>query len=628
VTLFLSTSILLIGVGVAGFAVLIHYCWTRRDAPGIRTFLWLMSAVWLWCLTEFVLVFVHDVQAWILIAKLQWIGVLTVPPLWFLFARRYIGKPDLPGPVLVAMSVFVVAGIGLVWTNEGHGLVWSAILQPEADGAIRTTPGLGYFVLALLNWPLIVAGSVAILWSIRRREGIFRRQSAALVAGACLPLVLNVVHAARLPALSSFDPTALGLAISGAVFGWSLYRHHLIDIVPTARDAVIDSMRDALLVLDSRGRMLDANPAARRLLGRHADELIGQAIESVAQDFPELAAALRDGPGGGESMVIGVGPAQSRRDVELRQSMLVDRDAAAIGRLVLMHDVTERKRRADTTQQELERRVEERTHALAVATAQAQEARTDAEGASRAKDEFISMLSHELRNPMAPLANAHRILERTQALDPTGLAVLEMAVRQTTQLRRLVDDLLDTTRITQRKIRLEVEWVDVATLVRQAVQLMSPLAAQRGQPFDVSVPPDAGRIMADPARLRQVLENLLSNALKFTRDADPIRLQVECDADWLEIRVADEGSGIDAASLGRIFELFVQSDATLDRSRGGLGIGLAWVKAIVAMHGGTVSAHSAGRDRGATFVVRLPRAAPHLVGGARAQGLQVDADIG
>jgi PAS domain S-box-containing protein len=628
VTIFLSTSILLMGVGVAGFAVLIHYCWMRRDAPGIRTFLWLMTAVWLWCVTEFVLVFVRDVALWTLIAKAQWIGVLAVPPLWFLFARRYTGKPDPGTPVLVAMSVLAVVGIATVWTNERHGLVWSAVGQSEPGGPIATSPGLGYFLFALYNWPLIVAGSASILWSIRRRQGVFRRQSAALVLGACLPLVLNVVHAARLPALSGFDPTALGLAISGCVFGWSLYRHHLIDVLPAARDAVIDSMREALVVLDPRGRVLDVNPAAGRLLGAHAVDSIGRAIESVARDFPELVAALRDDTNDGAGRVIGIGPAQSPRHVEVRTSVLFDRSAGAIGRLVLLHDVTERKRLADTTQRELERRVEERTRALAVATAQAQEAKADAEGASRAKDEFISMLSHELRNPMAPLANAHEILQRTQALDPTGRRVLEMAIRQTAQLKRLVDDLLDTTRITQRKIRLQLEPLDVATLVQQAVQLVAPLARQRGQPFTVSVPAEAGTIVADPARLQQVLENLLSNALKFTRDTDPIRVEVEADDEWIEIRVADEGCGIDAASLGRIFELFVQSDATLDRSRGGLGIGLAWVRAIVTMHGGTVSAFSAGRNLGATFVVRLPRAAPHLLGGTHGQGLQVDADIG
>jgi signal transduction histidine kinase len=202
-----------------------------------------------------------------------------------------------------------------------------------------------------------------------------------------------------------------------------------------------------------------------------------------------------------------------------------------------------------------------------------------------------------------------------------------MAVRQTAQLKRLVDDLLDTTRITQRKIRLEIESVDVATLIEQAVQLVSPLARQRGQPFEVSVPPDAGVIAADAARLQQVLENLLSNALKFTRDSDPIHLEVHSDVDWIEIRVADQGSGIDAASLSRIFDLFVQSDSTLDRTKGGLGIGLAWVKAIVTMHGGSVSAVSAGKDQGATFVVRLPRAAPHLIGVSASRELKVDADM-
>ncbi|RPH43120.1 MAG: sensor histidine kinase [Burkholderiales bacterium] len=258
----------------------------------------------------------------------------------------------------------------------------------------------------------------------------------------------------------------------------------------------------------------------------------------------------------------------------------------------------------------LEARVEARTRELAEATDRARLATAQAESANRSKDEFIAMLSHELRNPMAPIANAHRLIERTQRLDETGRAALAMAVRQGTQLRRLVDDLLDATRIAQGKFALQPIAVDVADAVMQVVQGMQPLARERSQPFEVSVAADVGAVRADPARLQQVLENLLSNAFKFTDPKDAVRLRVDSDAHAVRIEVGDDGIGIDAASLPRVFDLFVQGDTTIDRSRGGLGIGLAWVKAIVEVHGGTVSVHSAGRGRGTTFTVTLPRGGP------------------
>jgi signal transduction histidine kinase len=260
------------------------------------------------------------------------------------------------------------------------------------------------------------------------------------------------------------------------------------------------------------------------------------------------------------------------------------------------------------------RRVVRALRERAVALQAERAARSEAEAANRAKDEFISMLSHELRNPMAPIANAHKILERTQALNGDGRAALAMASRQTAQLKRLVDDLLDATRITQRKIELRPERVDVAAAVQQVVQTVAPVAAQRGQPFTVAIEPDAGEIVADPARIQQVLENLLGNAAKFTRETDAIRVDVHGDADAVEIRVTDDGIGIEAASLSRVFDLFAQADITIDRTQGGLGIGLAWVKSIVEMHGGNVSAASAGKGRGACFTVRLPRLPSSLIG--------------
>ncbi|HYF59824.1 MAG TPA: sensor histidine kinase [Burkholderiaceae bacterium] len=244
-------------------------------------------------------------------------------------------------------------------------------------------------------------------------------------------------------------------------------------------------------------------------------------------------------------------------------------------------------------------------------------ARAEAEAANRAKDEFIGMLSHELRNPMAPIANALRYVERTQPLDERGRAAIAMASRQSAQLKRLVDDLLDATRIGQGRIELRLERTSVERAVEHAVQAIAPTVAQRGQPLRVSISPSVGEIVADPARLQQVLENLLGNAVKFTRDSDPIRVEVDGDARGVEIRVVDEGAGIDAESLPRIFDLFVQSEATLERTHGGLGIGLAWVRAIVALHGGTVSATSPGKGLGTTFTVRLPRGGEAVAAPAR-----------
>ena len=238
--------------------------------------------------------------------------------------------------------------------------------------------------------------------------------------------------------------------------------------------------------------------------------------------------------------------------------------------------------------------------------------------ADRRKDEFLAMLAHELRNPLAPLTNAHRLIERTQSLDERGRGALALAGRQTRQLTRLVDDLLEVSRVSRGKIELRREPMMASLAVQQAAESQRAAIEARDQALQVIVPPTPARIDADPARITQVLENLLVNASKFSPPGSVIRIEVELHADMVEIRVVDQGVGIEPAKIAQLFVLFHQIDATIERSQGGLGIGLALVKRLVELHGGTVSARSEGLGRGSTFSVRLPRMPSPEGGGAGA----------
>ena len=223
------------------------------------------------------------------------------------------------------------------------------------------------------------------------------------------------------------------------------------------------------------------------------------------------------------------------------------------------------------------------------------------------KNEFLAMLAHELRNPLAPLTNALRLLERTTPVTDSGRTALTMAQRQTQQLRRLVDDLLEISRIKRGLIKVRPEPMSIGAAVHAAVESVAPMVEQRAQAITVHVPPAPVRIQADPARIAQVLENLLTNASKYTPEGGAIRIEVEPEANAVAIRVIDNGVGIEPAKIGDLFEVFHQIDTTLDRSQGGLGIGLALVKRLVELHGGTVTAESQGLGKGATFTARLPR---------------------
>lgn len=233
------------------------------------------------------------------------------------------------------------------------------------------------------------------------------------------------------------------------------------------------------------------------------------------------------------------------------------------------------------------------------------------EEADRRKDEFLGMLSHELRNPLAPIRNSVFMLSRGAAGDEAlRKRMLGTIDRQVEHLTRLVDDLLDVTRITRGKVELRRERVDLSDLLRRTGEDHGALARQRGVELAVDLPATPVVVDGDPARLMQIVGNLLQNSLKFSSHGGRVSLALESRDRVAEIRVRDEGAGIEAELLGRLFVPFVQGDRTLARSSGGLGLGLALVKALAEMHGGSVRASSPGPGHGAEFRVALPLAPP------------------
>ena len=256
-----------------------------------------------------------------------------------------------------------------------------------------------------------------------------------------------------------------------------------------------------------------------------------------------------------------------------------------------------------------QREVEELNAALVDANDRLTAHQAELQRADRAKTEFLAVLAHELRNPLGALTNALYLAGQPATAGKSGEGHLGVARRQTVQLARLVEDLLDASRITQGKIELRLEQVELAPILAEAVESSRALLESRGQQLESCIPAERINLRADAARLTQVFTNLLTNASKFTPPAGRIRVEAhirEEDPEEVVVSVWDSGVGIAAHLQDRIFEMFAQAPQTLERSHGGLGIGLTLVRVLVEMHGGSVSVASAGRDQGATFTVSLP----------------------
>ena len=286
---------------------------------------------------------------------------------------------------------------------------------------------------------------------------------------------------------------------------------------------------------------------------------------------------------------------------ELRAAQAYAREAETLARAL------------DRARAEIEgglRQLEGQTHAL-------QAARTRAEEATRAKDEFLAMLGHELRNPLSPILTALQLMR----LKNQTSRELEVIERQVANLMRLVDDLLDVSRITRGKIELRTRAIEVAEVAARAIETASPALERKQQRLHIEIPTSGLVIHADPARVAQVIANLLTNASKYSNEGTVITLSAGADAGNAVIRVRDEGIGIAPDMLERVFELFAQHPQALDRSAGGLGLGLAIVRSLVQMHSGRVWATSDGLGRGSEFFVELPLAAGVSSGAAVADAL-------
>ncbi len=360
-----------------------------------------------------------------------------------------------------------------------------------------------------------------------------------------------------------------------------------------------DAMRDAVLIVDPTGTIVHANESASRLVG--GGELVGRtANEALARavDPNALASLLRNARGGRHEVEVTEGGRWLRVSVDPIES----EDGASEGTVVVLTDVTDGKRLAE----EHKRRAEELSEA------------------ARRKDEFLGMLAHELRNPLNAISAANVILDRLGPHDDSSVRLRNVISRQTRNLARMVDDLLEVSRITRGKIQIRKQGVDLAQVVRQAVQGSQPLLDGRKQTVKVSLPSSPVLLDGDDLRLEQVVMNLIGNASKYSEPGTEIdvKLAVSGDSKVARLSVRDAGVGIPPSMLDAIFEPFVQVDQSLARSLGGLGIGLTMVKSLVELHGGRAKASSDGPGRGAEFVIELP------VAGAAAPAAGSEASLG
>jgi PAS domain S-box-containing protein len=564
---------------------------TRRGVPGGAAFAWMLIAIALWSFTSAIHTLVDDYATRLTISKFQYLGIAPIGVLWLLFTTQY-SRVDWPGERITRIVVWIVPALTLLLaaTNDQHHFYWSSITEIATPIGKRLIyrGGPWYWVNVIYSYFLILLGTATLARGLRRFPPPYRRQTALIIAGAIVPWLGNLVYLSGGLPVTGLDLTPIAFSVSGACFMWGIYRFRLFGLVPVARDMVVDSMDDGVIVLDAQRRLVDLNAAAERYtgctpasLGRPIDEVVAWWNEAVDEDRPLIE---------GQPAIVKVEPGP--RYFEVKVTAVRDSQRRFVGWLVLIHDISGR-RRSEAERYAFERRLQEQQ-----------------------KSESLMVLAggvaHDFNNLLTGILGNADLLSITAPPDSEQKRAAEAIVIGAQRAADLVAKMLAYS----GGGRIMPEHVDLDALVREMVDLLSASVA-RHCTLTYQSPGPLPLVETDPTQIRQVVLNLIVNAAEAVDDhgvvtvetgeelLDGARLkQMTFGADLLPgryvfIDVVDNGVGMNEHTLMRIFDPFFSTKDT------GRGLGMAAVRGIVRSHRAALRVTSA-EGQGTRFRVWFP----------------------
>jgi polar amino acid transport system substrate-binding protein len=426
----------------------------------------------------------------------------------------------------------------------------------------------------------VAASTVLIVQALNRRPREYRGQIISTLLGIAIPWITNLVSLL----VRQVDLTPFAFIISAGTITLSIYKYHLFENAPNASETVIASMNDAVFILDMRNRIVNVNPAGQQMLGLTSVEILGRQTGEVFKDQADLLDLYQHALNIREEIT--VGEDHNKRHYELSISPLTDRFDKILGRAVILHDISDRKRAEN---------------AMALARDQALES-------SRVKSEFLARVSHELRTPLGVIRGYADLLSEPAygALSELQAKAVDEIIDSTQRISDMVGELLDEARLAAGAVQLEIKPFKPAEILEDVKEKLSVLANQKKLALNTYIDPNLPALLiGDPIRIHQMVTNLTSNSIKFTRQGEVnIRFYL-CDTDKWALEVTDTGPGIPKEAHESIFEPFRQADSTIPRIFGGTGLGLSIVKHLTNLMDGKITVESEVGN-GSTFTVILP----------------------
>lgn len=530
----------------------IVFAFRHIEVRGARYFIYLTLSVEIWALFNGMEYAVVESFWKIAFAKIEYLGISTIGVTWLMFALNYSNLEKwLTRRNIVLLMIVPVITLILVFTNELHWLLWSSVTQASSlpsDGLVYGR-GPGFWLIIGYNYITLGAGTVIIIYNALHSRDMYRWQMIGLIASAIIPWIGNLLYVTHLTPVPGLDLTPIGFSASAIIITFNIFYFGLFDLVPIARDQLVEKLTDAMLALDTNNRIADINPRARQLLKIDSDHVIGQPIAN----FPKAVELI--GP------FDGVKSAQTEfqlkesatvSDVELFISPLTDGTGKLIGRLFVVRDISERK--------QLEKMRNDLTHAMV----------------------------HDLRNPLAIIMLSLDMLraQLITTLDKDQLLTFETAEQSTQQIIELVNAILDINRLESKQMPLKREKIFIQKLAPDALRSQILIAKKKRVLLQENIAQNLVPVLVDEDLMRRVLQNLLDNAVKFSVDGGVVRIVANYNNDGREIviSVSDTGTGIDPTVRNHMFEQFFTGKV----KNSGSGLGLAFCRLVVEAHGGRI----------------------------------------
>lgn len=577
-----SFFLILAAVTVATISVML----IRKEAKASKIFGILLAVVGIWAFgygVELMHDTLPDMLFWI---KVEYIGVGLIPALWFLFCVSYSGHDAwlTPGKI-AAVSALPVFTVLMVWTNEFHYLHYASVAVDSTSGPfplLDFEEGPWYWIHTLYFYILLLWGTYLLLQNYRNADQLFRSQTLTVLLGAMIPWAVNLMYLLGYKPYSHLDLTPFVFSLTGTVIAYGLLQFRLFDIIPIARDRLVENLPDGVMVIDDDERVVYCNKTLVKLISDSNSGLVGKHYSDVLKHFKfdqELEALNR--------LSILKARLKHEGDVlnfEITVTPIQESKGLKAGKVLYFHNITA----LINNQRELET------------------ARLKAEESDRLKTSFLANMSHEIRNPMNGIIGFAGFLKDENISIQERVRYAEIIEKNAQHLMNIINDIIDISKIESGHDQVKYENMSISELMNDLSSFFYEQATKKGLSIHIvsSIGRDSDYIITDPQKVRQILVNLINNAIKFT-DVGDVTVRARKAGNELIFSIKDTGIGISPKEISGIFERFKQSYESKNKTYGGTGLGLSISKAYAELLGGKIEVQS-DPGKGSTFILTIP----------------------